>query len=575
MKKYFMKRYAMTEQGAKDLMYASISHFFSNLTLMFPMMLGFTFLQQYFYELRGMKAPINLSLMQYVLFAVAAIAISFFINKIDYHNCYAKIYYESARSRINLAETLRKLPLSYFGRKDIADLSATIMSDATTVEHMFSHCVPHIYAGVGSISVITLMLAFYNWKMALALFWVFPFAFLVFFLARTKQKIMFKEMFDNERQIIDSMQDSFDLVQEIKSYNREDAIVKDLYDKLDENHRMKVNLELVIGSTINVSHAFLKLGIASVAFFGAYLLLKGSIDVFTYLVFVIISGSIFTPMQEMINNFAELMLIDSIIVRAKEMYDMPIQTGTDKFNPDGYDIEFKNVNFSYEEGVNTIKDISFVAKQGEVTALVGPSGGGKSTATKLAARFWDINSGTITLGGVDISTVDPEILLKNFSIVFQDVTLFNASIKQNIAIGKDGAMDEEILRVAKLTNCDEFVRKLPDGYDTLIGENGEKLSGGERQRISIARALLKDAPIILLDEATASLDAENETLIQGAITELVRDKTVIIIAHRMRTVVGADKIVVIKDGSIAESGTPDELLKAGGIFANMYKVQHG
>ncbi len=575
MKKYFMKRYAMSEQGAKDLVHASFSHFLSNLTLMFPMMIGFAFLQQKFYVLNRMPSPIDLTLIQYAGISVGAIIISFLINKIDYNNCYAKIYYESARSRINLAETLRKLPLSYFGRKDIADLSATIMSDATTVEHMFSHCVPHLYASAGSISVITLMLAFYNWKMALALFWVAPVSFLVFYFARTKQKKIYKEEFVNERRIIDGMQDAFDLVQEIKSYNREDIVVQDIYEKLDKNKVIKVKMELMVGSFVNISHVILKLGMASTVLFGAYLLSKGSIDVFTYLVFIIISGSIYTPFQEVINNFAELMYVDTIIDRTKEMYAMPMQTGSNEFSPKGYDIEFKNVNFSYEKDVQTISDMSFIAKQGEVTALVGPSGGGKSTATKLAARFWDIDSGTITLGGIDISTIDPEILLKNFSIVFQDVTLFNSSIKQNIAIGKDGATDEEILRVAKLTNCDEFVSRLPDGYDTLIGENGEKLSGGERQRISIARALLKDAPIILLDEATASLDAENETLIQSAITELVRNKTVIIIAHRMRTVVNADKIVVIKDGKIAESGTSTELIDKGGIFAGMYKAQMG
>ncbi len=573
MKKYFMNRYVLSEQGAKDLMYASISHFFSNITLMFPMMIGFTFLRQQFYKLTGVATVKDISVIQFVLFSSIAIAVSFVINKIDYNNCYTKIYYESARSRINLAETLRKLPLSYFGKKDIADLSATIMSDATTVEHMFSHCVPHIYAGIGSVSVITIMLAIFNFKMAIALFWIFPFSFLIFHMARTKQKIIFKRAFANERQIIDGMQDAFDLVQEIKSYNREDQVIKNIHEKLDENKQIKINLELVLGSVLNFSYALLRLGMVSTALFGAYMLSRDSIDVFTYLVFIIISGSIYTPLQDVINNFAELMLIDSIIDRSKEMYGMPMQTGSNTFTPNGYDIEFKNVNFSYEEGVDTIKNISFTAKQGELTALVGPSGGGKSTATKLAARFWDVNSGQITLGGVDISTIEPEVLLKKFSIVFQDVTLFNASIKQNIAIGKDGATDEEILRVAKLTNCDEFVKRLPDGYDTLIGENGEKLSGGERQRISIARALLKDAPIILLDEATASLDAENETLIQQAITELVKNKTVIIIAHRMRTVIGADKIVVIKDGQIVETGNSHELMDKGGIFAQMYKAQ--
>ncbi len=362
-------------------------------------------------------------------------------------------------------------------------------------------------------------------------------------------------------------------MQEIKAYNREDFFIDQINEKYDRDLAHKKKSEIIPGTVLNFAVTILKIGMATVAIYGANLLVSGQVDLFTYLAFIIMSGVVFNPMITAMMNFAEMMYLDSIVERILEINEMPSQEGTTEFKPNGYDIVFENVKFSYEAGVSVLEDVSFTAKQGEVTALVGPSGGGKTTAAKLSARFWDIGGGKITLGGVDISKIEPETLLKEFSIVFQDVSLFNASVMENIRLGRKDATDEEVMRVAEIARCKEFIDKLPEGYDTLIGENGEKLSGGERQRISIARALLKDAPIILLDESTASLDAENESKIQAGISELIRDKTVIIIAHRMRTVIDADNIVVLKDGKIAESGKSEDLIKKNGIFAGMYRAQ--
>jgi len=415
---------------------------------------------------------------------------------------------------------------------------------------------------------------FYNWQLSIAVFWVIPVALLVFHLSRAFQSRTHEELYQAKRDISDKTQECLDSAHEIKSYNREKDFSNSISSGLDRYETSLIKGELLLGALINLSFVFLKLGLPSVILTGAYLLSTGSIDIFTYLVFLVVAARIYSPIMSALENFAALIYLNVRIKRMKEMDEMPRQEGTTEFYPQNYDIEFKNVDFSYQEGVQTLRDISFIAKQGEVTALVGPSGGGKSTVAKLAARFWDIDKGRITLGGEDISQIDPETLLFSFSIVFQDVTLFNSSVMDNIRLGKRDASDEEVLKAARLAQCDEFINQLPQGYNTLIGENGEKLSGGERQRISIARAMLKDAPIILLDEATASLDAENESKIQNALSELIKSKTVLIIAHRMRTVSQADKIVVIKGGSIEESGTPFELKEKQGIFAGMLETQY-
>lgn len=574
MLKYFQDKYAMSEKGAKDLFSSIIWTLVMHISFMLPVVLSFKFLDEYMSLLLKTSNNQKHSILYYVIMGVVFFLVMFVIAYFQYNSTYTKIYEESARRRISLAETLRKLPLAFFGKKDIADLSSTIMEDVTQIEMLFSHSVPQIYAGVLAVLAMGIMMFLYNWKLSLAVFWVVPVAALVFYLSRKLQNNMHTKFYNIKRDISDKIQEGLDSVHEIKSYNREEVFLNTLNSKLDNLEKFMIKGELLIGALINLSYVFLKLGLPSVILYGAYLLSTGSVNIFTYLVFLVVTARIYNPIMDAMNNLALLIYLNVRIKRMKEMDEMPIQNGKPEFYPENYDIEFKNVDFSYQDGVQTLKNVNFIAKQGDVTALVGPSGGGKSTVTKLAARFWDINKGVITLGGKDISLVDPETLLNNYSIVFQDVTLFNSSVMDNIRLGKKDAPNEEVIKAAQLAQCDEFVTKLPQGYDTLIGENGEKLSGGERQRISIARAILKDAPIILLDEATASLDTENESKIQRALSELIKNKTVLIIAHRMRTVSGADKIVVIKDGTIAETGSPSELKEKQGIFSSMLKTQY-
>ncbi|AWW27872.1 ABC transporter ATP-binding protein [Acetobacterium sp. KB-1] len=572
--KYFQNKYAMSEKGASDFFKAIIWTIVMEFSFMAPVVLGFIFLDEYMQVLLSPATSPQNSLMYYVIMAVVFFLVMFAIAYFQYRLAYTKIYEESAKSRINLAETLRKLPLAFFGKKDIADLSSTIMEDATQIETLFSHAVPQIYASVITIMVMGIMMFFYNWQLSLAVFWVVPVAALVFYLSRKYQSTVHNELYQSKRVISDKMQEGLDSAQEIKSYNQEATFSKELGGLLDQLENDMIKGELLTGAAINLSYVLLKLGLPSVMLYGATLLAQGTINVFAYLVFMVITARIYNPIMDVMNNLALLLYLNVRIDRMKEMAQMPKQEGVTAFNPQHYHVEFKNVGFSYQDDIETLKDISFTARQGEVTALVGPSGGGKSTIAKLAARFWDIEKGAITLGGNDISQVDPEALLNHYSIVFQDVTLFNSSVLENIRLGKKDASDVEVFKAAQLAQCDEFVKQLPQGYDTWIGENGEKLSGGERQRISIARAILKDAPIILLDEATASLDAENESKIQSALGELVKNKTVLIIAHRMRTVLGADKIVVIKDGMIAETGSPQVLKEKKGIFATMLTAQY-
>ena len=553
--KYFQDKYAMSEKGAKDLRNSIFWTVLMDFSFMLPVMLSFKFLDEYMRLLSGNSGnQVQNGMKYYIIMALVFFAIILVIAYFQYDATYTKIYEESAKRRISLAETLRKLPLSFFGKKDIADLSSTIMEDATQIEMLFSHAVPQIYAAGISVLIMGVMMFLYNWKLSLAVFWVVPVSFLVFYLSKKLQEKLHEELYVIKRAISDDMQESLDSIYEIKSYNRESSFSDRLNDKLDNYEKIMIKGELLIGVCVNLSYVFLKLGLPSVILAGALMLVSGEINVFMYLAFLVIASRIYNPIMDTMNNLAALIHLGVRINRMKEMDAMPRQEGELEFTPEHYDIEFKNVHFSYKDDVKTLKNVTFTAKQGEVTALVGPSGGGKSTIAKLSARFWDIDKGKITLGGKDISKIDPEVLLNNYSIVFQDVTLFNSSIIDNIRIGKKDASDEQVIRAAKLAQCDEFVSKLPQGYNTRIGENGERLSGGERQRISIARAILKDAPIILLDEATASLDVENETKIQKALSELVKNKTVLIIAHRMRTVLGADKIVVVKDGSIVEKG---------------------
>ncbi len=416
-------------------------------------------------------------------------------------------------------------------------------------------------------------LFFYDVLMSIAMFWVVPVAFLTFYLSKKLMNASHEEIYHIKRDISTNIQDGLEMMSEIKAYSLEEQYITKLDKKLDNYEKSLIKIELIAGGLLNLSYFILKLGLPSVVLVGAYLFASGSIDVFKYVVFLIIVSRVYDPFIDALNHFAALLVLDVRLKRARDMKNLPLQSGKKEFEPKNFDIEFKNVSFSYAKDIQVLKDVNLLVKQGEVTAFIGHSGSGKSTLAKLIARFWDIEKGTVLIGGEDISKIEPESLLKYISIVFQDVTLFNTSILENIRLGRSDASDEEVKNIAKLAQCEEFIQKLPQGYDTVIGENGEKLSGGERQRLSIARALLKDAPIILLDEATASLDVQNESKIQKAISHLVKDKTVIIIAHRMRTIINADKIVSLKDGKIVESGKPEELMKEDGVFSKMIKMQ--
>lgn len=564
---YFMKRYAMSEKGAINLKKAILSHTFVNITKLFAPMIAFMFLFQYIGILKGIESY-HFTPIHYIALIVVMMIVMFFIARWDYVRLYTNVYNESADSRIDLAERLKKLPLSYFGKRDLADLAETMMNDMNLYETIFSHAVPHIYATAISTSVIALMLIIYNWKLALAALWVIPISLLIIFLSRESQKKIVQKWIDDNRKVFDDLQEKIEQIEQIKSYNLEERMLNDFFKKLNMSTKQKTKGEIIAGILIGIATAILKLGIISVAVIGVNMLMTGEVSVLVYIVFLMLTTSIYLPIEGIISFMSMIVMLDAVVGRIKEIKTMPIQEGKKSMEIKNYDIEFKDVYFGYDD-YSVINGVSFTAKQGEITALIGSSGSGKTTLTKLAARFWDIDRGKILIGGEDISKVDPETLLKNFSIVFQDVTLFNSSIKDNIKIGKKDATDEEIVRAAKIAKCYEFINKMPEGIDTLIGENGQRLSGGERQRISIARAILKDAPIILLDEATASLDVENESLIQEALSELIKEKTVIVIAHRLRTIRNANKIVLLNAGKIEAVGTDDELCKTSEFYKAM------
>ena len=564
----------MSEQGAKNLQKSIFSHTILNLTKMFPPTIGFVFLFQYLGSLEGIPAPVELTLVDYIVIILVMLLVMFFVARWDYVRLYDNVYNESANSRIDIANRLKKLPLSYFGKRDVSDLSATMMSDLNLYEQIFSHSVPHIYATSISTVIISVMILAYNWQLGLAALWVIPVSLLLFSLSKRKQRNDVNAYVKSSRDVLDDLQEQIDQIQEIKSYNLEERTLNEFYHKMDGNTRNKVKMELSAGIATALAGMLMKLGIVSVAIVGANMLIAGQINILVYIAYLILTASIYVPIEGILSFMAMIVTLDGVVARIKEIKTMPIQEGKQEMNPRDYSIDFKDVVFGYED-YTVINGVSFTAKQGEVTALIGASGSGKTTLTKLAARFWDIQQGKILLGGEDISQIDPETLLKNYAIVFQDVVLFNASIKDNIRIGKKGATDEEVTRVAKIARCDEFIDRMPDGIDTVIGENGERLSGGERQRISIARALLKDAPIILMDEATASLDVENESLIQEALSELIKEKTVIVIAHRMRTIRGANKIVLLHQGKIEAMGTDAELRVQSATYRKMLEKSMG
>ena len=566
---YFMKKYAMSEKGALNLKKAIFSHTLVNLTKLFAPMIAFIFLFQYIGILKSIESY-NFTSVHYIALIVVMMIVMFLIARWDYVRLYTNVYNESANSRIELAEKLKKLPLSYFGKRDLADLAETMMNDMNLYETIFSHAVPHIYSTAISTSIIALMLIFYNWKLALAALWVIPISILIIFLSKKSQKKIVQDWIDDNRKVFDNLQENIEQIEQIKSYNLEDRVLNDFFEKLNASTKQKTKGEVVAGTLTGIATAILKLGIISVAVIGVNMLMAGEVSVLVYIAFLMLTASIYLPIEGIITFMSMIVMLDAVVGRIKEIKTMPVQEGKKDIDIKNYDIEFKDVYFGYDD-YSVINGVSFTAKQGEITALIGSSGSGKTTLTKLAARFWDIDKGKILIGGEDIGKIDPETLLKNFSIVFQDVTLFNSSIKDNIKIGKKDATDEEIIRAAKIARCYEFIDKMPDGIDTVIGENGQRLSGGERQRISIARAILKDAPIILLDEATASLDVENESLIQEALSELIKEKTAIVIAHRLRTIRNANKIVLLNAGKIEAIGTDEELCKSSEFYKAMLR----
>ena len=563
-----MHKYALSKQGASDMIKAIISATISNIILMVPVALLYYLVRDYMAGNLGDK----------VLFYVAGCLITFVLigisTYIQYNATFLSTYVESGVRRVTLAEKLRKIPLSFFGKKDLSDLTSTIMNDCAQMETASSHFIPELFGACISTALIAVGLFFFDWRMAIAALWVLPVSFLIVGCSGKVQKSLNKKQMVLKMACADGIQECLENVRDLQAYNTQEDYMKGLTAKIKAVEKHAIVTELGTAVFVGSSQMILKLGIATVALVGGVLLAKGELDILTFFMFLMVVSRIYDPMQVSLQNLAAVIASGVQSDRLDEILSHEVQDGTNTMKNDGYNIEFSNVGFSYETGDVVLKDVSFVAKQGEVTALIGPSGGGKTTVSRLASRFWDANRGSITVGGMDISKVDPETLMSLYSIVFQDVTLFNNTILENIRIGKMDATDEEVIAAAKLAHCDEFAEKLSDGWNTVIGENGSELSGGERQRISIARAFLKDAPIILLDEATASLDVDNETMIQESLSRLIKDKTVMIIAHRMRTVANADKIVVLKDGVVAESGTPSELDAKDGIYPNMVKTQN-
>ena len=566
--KALQRRFALSRQGAVDLIKGCITCVVQDISFMIPVGLLYKFVMDMMNGgINGSRIPF------YAVGVLLCLCFIFAATYFQYNATYLATYVESGVRRISLAEQLRKIPLSFFGKKDLADLTNSIMGDCATLETAFSHYVPALAGSLISTTLISICLFFYDWRMALAAIWVLPVAFIITFFSGRIQEYFNRKSVAANVALESGVQECIESLQDLKAYNAEKAYLKELNKKIDYVEKRHIITELGTALFVVSSTLILKFGIATVALVGSVLLVQGEIEIPLFFLFLLVASRLYAPLEGALQNLAAVISTKTNIDRMNEILDHPIQMGKGQLTNKGYDIVFDHVGFSYHASETVLKDVSFTAKQGEVTALVGPSGGGKTTVSRLAARFWDIGKGKIKVGGMDISQIEPETLLSLYSIVFQDVTLFNNTILENIRIGRKDATDEEVIQAARLANCEEFTLKLPDGYNSMIGENGCELSGGERQRISIARAFLKNAPIILLDEATASLDVENETLIQTALSRLIKDKTVLVIAHRMRTVSGADKVVVLSDGIVSEQGAPEELMRTGKIYPHMMQLQ--
>lgn len=570
--KALKKKYALSDQGAKDLLKGIVYSVLANISLMFPVILLAIVLNQLLAPVLGASAP-EISAAVYTVIGIVILAVVFIFHYCQYTATYLGTYDESARRRIGLAEKLRTLPLTFFHQRDLADLTSTIMGDCANFEHAFSHTVPQFFGAVISTGIVCIGLLIFNWQMGLALLWVAPISFAIVILSRKWQEKLSKKHMNARLELAEGIQECLETVQDIKACNQEEDYLRKLDAKMDAAEKAQISSEMTTASLLTTGQMFLRLGLATVIVVGNSLVVSGDTSLFTYILFLIAASRLYDPLSGAMSNMAELFSVQLQVNRLKEIEKYPEETGEKNIHTNGYDITFDHVQFSYEKGKPVLRDVSFTAKQGQVTALVGPSGGGKSTVAKLAAKFYPLDGGRILLGGTDIAPLNSTMLMKNFSIVFQDVVLFNNTIMENIRVGKKDATDEEVIAAAKAAQCDEFISKLSDGYQTVIGENGSTLSGGECQRLSIARALLKDAPVILLDEATASLDVDNETEIQNAISRLVKGKTVLIIAHRMRTVEAADNIVVLSDGIVAENGTHEELMKENGLYHRLVDLQ--
>ena len=561
-------KYALSEKGTKDMLRAFVAVTIANLVLMLPVGLLY-YLASYLLEGDVPRAKIPFFTVSIIVVLILIAASTVF----QYMSTFYSTYVESGVRRRTLAEKLRKIPLSFFGKKDLADLTNTIMSDCALLETASSHWIPELVGAIISTTLIVISLFFFDWRMALAAVWVMPVAFLIVLYSRKVMGKVYERTMQYRISCQDGIQEGLETLRDLRSYNMTDSYMSGLENKIKAVEKNAIFVEFTNAAFVCSAQMILKLGIGTVAVVGSALLLNGQITVLTFFMFLLVVTRMYEPLQISLQNLSAIISADTNCKRMDEILSYEEQEGNEELTNDGYDIQFDHVSFAYKDGEQVLSDVSFMAKRGEVTALIGPSGGGKTTVTRLAARFWDNDTGSITVGGMKVTDIDPEKLLSLYSIVFQDVTLFNDTIMENIRIGRQGATDEEVMEAARLAHCDEFVERMPEKWNTMIGENGSELSGGERQRISIARAFLKDAPIILMDEATASLDVDNESFIQESISKLICDKTVLIIAHRMRTVNGVDKIVVLKDGTVAEQGSPAELKQTDGIYKHMVEMK--
>ncbi len=569
--KNLQQKYALTDQGVKNVQRGAFWTVIVNIVVMGGMGILYLLMERYMDTLTiGGALP---KALPYLALLLGFLALSLLTHLQQYRATYGLVYGEVKAVRIGLAERLRKLPLGWFGKRDLADLTETVMGDVNRLEHVWSHCLGYLYGSYVSTAIVAVCLFLYDWRLALACLWGVPVAFGLLFGSRKLAKQNSERAKAAALQVSDGIQETLESIREIRATNQEERFLRELNEKIDRSERVQIRGELSTGIFVNAASVIMRLGVATTIMVGTGLILSGQIRFMLLFLFLLVITRVYAPFDQALALIAEMFVSQVSANRLLEIQKTRTAEGAEKFFPQGHDIEFRDVRFSYDDK-EVLKGVSFTAKEGQVTALVGPSGSGKSTCARLAARLWDVEGGSVLLGGVDISTVDPEVLLTDYSMVFQDVVLFDDTVMENIRLGRRGATDEAVRSAAKAANCDEFVEKLPHGYATAIGENGAKLSGGERQRISIARALLKDAPIVLLDEATASLDVENETEVQGALSRLLAGKTVLVIAHRMRTVQNADKIVVLSDGRVAEQGSPEELMaKRNGVFARMAQLQ--